>query len=124
MRGQSIHATISESKLPTSQSGPDNVKIFHWFDVHSVQAFAGELAAFILAELNHPKVAVKDAKFMDKAQKTLGKAAIRLQNFKATHPLNFYKRARLANQFLWALRDGGCPQAYADELTEWLTLRL
>lgn len=100
------------------------MKILHWFDVRSVQAFADELAAFILAELNHPKVAAKDAKFMVKAQKTLGKAAIRLQNFKATHSLNFYKRARFANQFLWALRDGGCPPAYADELTEWLTLRL
>lgn len=100
------------------------MKILHWFDVSNVQTFADELAAFILAELNHPKVVAKDAKFMDKAQKTLAKAAVRLQKFKAAHPLNFYKRARFANQFLWALRDGGCPQAYADELTEWLTLRL
>lgn len=100
------------------------MNFFRWIDARDAQAFADELAAFILAELNHPKVVAKDAKFMDKAQKTLAKAATRLQNFKSTSPLNFYKRARLANQFLWALRDGGCPQAYADELTEWLTMRL
>ena len=66
----------------------------------------------------------RDAKFTAKAEKTLVKAARQLQDFKARQPLNFYTRSKLANAFLWALKDAGCPPAYADELAEWLTLRL
>lgn len=94
-----------------------------WLDTKQAKSFANELAAFVLGELNHPRVD-KDTKFMQKAQKTLRKAAVRVQEFRASNRLNFYQRSVLANQFLWALRDGGCPQSYADQLTEWLTLRL
>jgi hypothetical protein len=87
------------------------------------QVFARQLAAFIVSELEG-RMDARDAKFKTRAEKALVKAARRLQDFKATHSLNFYTRARLANAFLWALKDAGCPEAYADELTEWLTLRL
>ncbi|MFZ5565567.1 MAG: hypothetical protein ACOY95_01040 [Pseudomonadota bacterium] len=99
------------------------MRFVKWLNTREAKSFANELAAFVLAELSHPK-ADKDTKFMEKAQKTLAKAAIRLQKFKAENGLNYYQRSVLANQFLWALRDGGCPQSYADQLTEWLTLRL
>ena len=105
-----------------------------WFNTAPSQAFAQDLAKFILSELGtqQPKPPATtskaknkdEAKFTAKAQRTLEKAAKRLQAFKADQSLNFYKRSKLANAFLWALKDGGCPQAYADELTEWLTLRL
>lgn len=96
---------------------------FTWFDSSQAQAFARELAAFIVAELAG-RLDTRDAKFSAKAEKTLAKAARRLQDFKARQRLNFYTRSKLANAFLWALKDAGCPPAYADELTEWLTLRL
>jgi L-fucose mutarotase/ribose pyranase (RbsD/FucU family) len=105
-----------------------------WFNTAPSLAFAKELAQFILSELDtqQPKPAAAtskarnkdEAKFTAKAQRTLEKAAKRLQAFKAKQSLNFYKKSKLANAFLWELKDGGCPQAYADELTEWLTLRL
>jgi hypothetical protein len=94
-----------------------------WFATGEHRAFAGELARFILSELSG-RIDARDAKFKAKAEKTMVKAARKLQDFKATHHLNFYTKARLANRFLWTLKDGGCPDAYADELTEWLTLRL
>jgi hypothetical protein len=94
-----------------------------WLETAPSRQFAAELAAFILKDLNS-RQAGKEGKFMQKAQKVLVKSAIRVQAFKAQHPLNFYQRSRLANAFLWALKDGGCPTEYADELTEWLTLRL
>ncbi len=99
--------------------------LLSWFDTGPSRAFAEELAKFILGELaTQTKAKAKDAKFTPKAQKTLQKAARQLQAFKAKQPLNFYKKSKLANAFLWTLKDGGCPAAYADELTEWLTLRL
>jgi hypothetical protein len=99
------------------------MKWFTWFDSAQAQDFARELAAFMVAELAGKRDA-RDAKFSAKAEKTLAKAARRLQDFKARHPLNFYTRSKLANAFLWALKDAGLPPAYADELAEWLTLRL
>lgn len=99
------------------------MSIFRGLSTKVAKTFANDLANFVLTELNHPRMD-KDAKFMEKAQKTLAKTAIRMQKFKADNSLNFYQRSVLANQFLWALRDGGCPKSYADQLTEWLTLRL
>ena len=96
---------------------------FTWFDSRQAESFARDLAAFVLAELAG-KLQARDAKFKVKAEKTLMKAARRLQDFKAREKLNFYTRSKLANTFLWALKDAGCPASYADELTEWLTLRL
>ena len=96
---------------------------FSWFDTREVRRFGTGLAEFIMTEMP-ADARTKEQKFAKKAGKTLQKAAIQLQKFKATHKLNPYKRAKLANAFLWGLKDAKCPAAYADELTEWLTLRL
>jgi hypothetical protein len=97
--------------------------LFGWFDSKDAKGFARELAQFIVGELRG-KMDSRDAKFTKKAEKTLVQAARRLQDFKADHSLNVLTKSKLANEFLWALKDAGCPEAYADELTEWLTLRL
>jgi len=99
------------------------MKWFSWFNSREAEAFARELAELILLELKG-QMHARDAKFAAKAEKTLAKAARRLQDFKSRRKLNFYTKSRLANSFLWALKDAQCPSAYADELTEWLTLRL
>jgi hypothetical protein len=97
--------------------------IFSWFSTREVREFGASLAKFIMDEMP-ADARIKEAKFSAKAGKTLQKAARQLQDFKAAHRLNAYKRAKLANAFLWGLKDAKCPAAYADELTEWLTLRL
>ncbi len=94
-----------------------------WLDSREATAFGGDLARFIISELTG-KLTARDQKFKARAEKTLVQAARRLQDFKAGHRLNVFTKSRLANTFLWALKDAGCPQDYADELTEWLTLRL
>jgi hypothetical protein len=94
-----------------------------WFNSGEATSFGKSLADFIVGELRG-KLDARDAKFKARAEKTLVQAARRLQDFKAAHALNFWTRARMANAFLWALKDAGCPADYADELTEWLTLRL
>lgn len=99
------------------------MKFLEWFDNSEAISFAKELAGFITSELTG-QLATRDQKFKVKAEKTLARAARRLQDFKAAHQLNFLAKSRLANAFLWALKDSGCPDDYADELTEWLTVRL
>ena len=96
---------------------------FNLFGIADASAFARELAQFVLGELQGA-TAKRDAKFTAKAEKTMAAAARRLQAFKKEHSLNLLSRSKLANTFLWTLKDGGCPPDYADELTEWLALRL
>jgi hypothetical protein len=97
--------------------------VLQWFATAECQRFGQELAAFMLAELSG-SLAKRDAKFKVKAEKALAKAARKVIDFKARERMNPYKKAKLANAFLWGLKDGGCAEDYADELTEWLTLRL
>jgi len=94
-----------------------------FFQPEHVKIFGKELAGLIMRELNASQ-AKKDAKFMEKAQKTLVRADRLVQKFKMENKLNFYQRSQLANSFLWHLRDEDCPEAYAHQLTEWLVMQV
>jgi hypothetical protein len=94
-----------------------------WLDATEASRFGSELAGSILDELSGT-LQKRDAKFTAKAGKVLVKAARRIEQFKTRESLNFYKKSKLANSFLWTLKDRGCPQAYTEELTQWLTVRL
>jgi len=97
--------------------------MLNWFDTQESNRFARELAHDLMSQLR-TSAGKKDAKFTVKAEKALIKADGRVREFKSRERLNFYKRSKLANTFLWALKDAGCPADYATELTEWLTYRL
>lgn len=97
--------------------------IFSWFDTTKAVSFGRELAGFVVSEIS-ASMHVRDFKFSGKVEKTLSKAERRIREFKAGERLNFYKRSKLANAFLWELKDQGCPPQPADQLTEWLTVRL
>lgn len=94
-----------------------------WFDTKECVRFGHELAADLLETLAVSS-AKREHKFTARAEKALVRAEGKVRAFKTRERMNFYKRSRLANEFLWALRDGGCSQEYANELTEWLTYRL
>lgn len=94
-----------------------------WFSAAESERFGKELAAFVLDELS-ASAAKKESKFSAKAEKALIRADLRVRQFTARERMNFYKKGKLANSFLWALKDGGCPPEYASQLTEWLTFRL
>jgi hypothetical protein len=81
------------------------------------------MATLVLSELS-ASVHKRDAKFAARAEKVLIRVDRQVQEFRSRQRLNFYKRSKAANTFLWALKDGGCPPEYASELTEWLALRL
>ena len=95
-----------------------------WFDTSEAEAFAGELAAFMLRELKDEKLHDLGPKSRKRAERTMEKAARRIEEFRATQRLNFYKKSKLANTFLWALKDAGCAPELANQLTDWLTPRL
>jgi hypothetical protein len=94
-----------------------------WLDAGASKKFGGDLAKFFLERV--PKAASKsDKDFARKVDEVLGKMASQITDFKQKHKLNTYKKAQLANEFQWALRDGGLTPEYADEITRWVTQRL
>jgi len=97
--------------------------MFSWFSSSESVRFGKELASFVLAELSG-STGKADAKFTAKAEKALVRADQRVRDFKARERMNVYKKAKLANAFLWTLRDSGCSQEYANQLTDWLSVRL
>jgi hypothetical protein len=94
-----------------------------WFDTRESVHFAKELAEELMATLL-ARSGERDAKFTAKAEKALIRADGKVRSFQTRERLNFYKNAKLADAFMWQLKDRGCPEDYAKELTEWLTLRL
>jgi hypothetical protein len=97
--------------------------MFTWFSSSESVRFGKELATFVLSEVA-ASAGKADAKFTAKAEKALQRADQRLQDFKRGERMNVYKKAKLANAFLWTLKDRGCSEEYADRLTEWLSVRL
>jgi hypothetical protein len=94
-----------------------------WFNTRRSVAFGQEIAKEILGTLQ-ASAGKRDHRFEKKAEKALVRIDTQVHRFCATERMNFYKRSKLANTFLWALKDGGCPEDYARELTDWLTRRL
>lgn len=97
--------------------------MFSWFSSSESVRFGNELATFVLSELSASSEKA-DAKFTAKAEKALLRADQRVQEFKARERMNVYKKAKLANAFLWTLKDSGCSEEYANKLTDWLSVRL
>ena len=78
---------------------------------------------FVLSELAGSTEKRAD-KFSGKVEKVLVRADQRVRDFKVRERLNVYKKAKLANAFLWTLKDNGCSPEYANQLTDWLSVRL
>ena len=97
--------------------------MFGWLDTRECVRFGQQLANKLLPALEAGAERHK-GKFAAKAEKALIRTDGEVREFRQAHKLNFYKRSRLANSFLWALKDGGCPEGYARELTDWLSHRL
>jgi len=97
--------------------------VLKMLDAKPSETFGKELAAFIMKDLSD-SIGKRDKKFTEKAAKVLVKAGRKVDDFRKAERLNFYKKSKLANAFLWGLKDAGCPHDYTNELTRWLTVRL
>ncbi len=98
--------------------------MFKWFDTSASDAFARELAALMVADLGGTSLEALDNKGRKKAERAMERGARKVQEFRARHKLNFYKKSKLANTFLWSLKEAGWPESYANQMTDWLTMRL
>jgi hypothetical protein len=83
--------------------------LFSWFDTGEVDDFARSIAGELVKRA--PPASLEGAD--EKAAKRLARA----ETFARTHKLNVYKKARLGNQFRWALREAGYPVKFIESWT-------
>lgn len=99
------------------------MKLFQFKMNAKIDQFAVSLADdFIKAySLETDKPSKKDEKKLAKINNSLSN---KIYNFKAENKLGIYKKARIGNKFMWALREHGLEKGFADEITKKLFLKL
>jgi hypothetical protein len=98
------------------------MQLFGWLRTGAAGRFGKELAEFMVKEL--PELRTLRGKDRRRADKVMEKAARRVEEFRAAHALGVLQKGKLANAFLWTLKDAGWPEEAASQMTDWLTMRL
>lgn len=91
--------------------------IFQWFDTEEVDELARSIAAELVKRVPPPTLNSYDRKAATRLRNTHDAIFARAGKFARTHELNIYKKARLGNQFRWALKAAGYPPDFVESWT-------
>ena len=91
--------------------------IFQWFNTTEIDAFAQVIAAELIKRVPPSALDSDTKKAADRLMNTHHAIFARAEKFARTHKLNIYKKARLGNQFRWALKDAGYPPDFVESWT-------
>jgi hypothetical protein len=91
--------------------------IFKWFDTKSVDALASAIARDMIKRVPPASVDAPGKKAEAKQSRTHDLILRQAHDFARQHKLNVYTKARLANQFKWALIEAGYPKDFVDKMT-------
>lgn len=88
-----------------------------WFRTGEVDELAAAIAAELVKRVPPGALESRTRKAADRLRNTHDAIFARAGKFARTHPLNVYKRARLGNQFRWALKEAGYPPEFVESWT-------
>jgi hypothetical protein len=88
-----------------------------WFRTREVDELAAAIAAELVKRVPPGALETRTRKAAERLRNTHDAIFARAGKFARTHPLNVYKRARLGNQFRWALKEAGYPPEFVDSWT-------
>lgn len=91
--------------------------IFKWFDTKSVDALATSIARDMIKRVPPTSIGAPGKKAEAKQSRTHDLVLRQAHDFARQHKLNVYTKARLANQFKWALIEAGYPKDFVDKMT-------
>lgn len=91
--------------------------ILSWFDTKEGDELARQIVVELVKRVPPTTLPVKDKKVAIRLRNTHDAIFARAGKFARTHKLNVYKKARLANQFKWALKDAGYPTEFVESWT-------
>lgn len=90
---------------------------FKWLDTGEVDRFAQWVVAELVRRLPPASLGPADKKLGERLHRMNEAVSERATTLAFGERLNFYKRARLANQVKWGLREAGYPDAFVETFT-------
>jgi len=96
--------------------------LLDWFNAKEASHFGTSLAEFISVKM--PPSSSPQSLPPEKQKALLIKVFGQVEQFRKTHKLNIYKKAKLGNAFKWKMLDIGYEKGWTDELTHELMARL
>ena len=103
------------------------MKILAWFDTKEVDELAQAIVTELVKRAPPATLPARDRKTAARLRNTHDAIFARAGKFASTHKLNIYKKARLGNQFRWAIKEAGYPpefiEAWTHELVVLITLK-
>ncbi len=101
------------------------MSIFFWKNNKNYDDFAQELANdFITGFPNDAAHSVPNKKNKIKLNKTIDKLGVKATAFAKENKLGVYSKARIGNQFMWALKEQNYDEKFIDEITKDLVATL
>ncbi len=95
------------------------MSIFFWKNNKTYDEFALELAQdFITGFPNDAAHSVPNKKNKIKLNKTIDKLSVKATAFAKDNKLGVYSKARIGNQFMWALKEQNYDEKFIDEITK------
>jgi hypothetical protein len=91
--------------------------ILEWFGTREVDELAAAIAAELVKRVSPATLESRTRKSAERLRNTHDAIFARAGKFARTHPLNIFKRARLGNQFRWALNEAGYPPEFVESWT-------
>jgi len=91
--------------------------IFRWFDAGEVDALAASIVEELVMRAPPGTLPARDRKAAERLRNTHDAIFARAGKFARTNKLNIYKKARLGNQFRWALKEAGYPPEFVESWT-------
>ena len=91
--------------------------IFKWFDTKDVDALAKRMVDDLVKRAPPANFGSGGRKAEAKKDRTHDLVLRQASEFARDHKLNVYTKARLANNFKWALLDAGYPKDFVDRMT-------
>lgn len=97
--------------------------LFSWFDAKDAEQFGQTLAQFFIKKISLPAENLKP-KDMAKQLDAVDQMYLQIQQFKLSHKLNVYKKAKLGSAFKYELIAAGYHSEFVDQVTKGVLLKL
>jgi hypothetical protein len=88
-----------------------------WFDTKGVDTLAAAMARDLAKRVPPASIDAEGKKAEAKQKRTHDLVLRQAHDYARGHKLNVYTKARLANQFKWALLEAGYPKSFVDAVT-------
>lgn len=98
--------------------------LFNYFNAREEKEFGQNLARVVLESFLTGSTGKTQKKKVEKSEALTNRLFGLVERFKAEHRLNFFKIAKLANAFKWALLEAECSPEFVDEMTKLLIIKL